>query len=286
MDDKILEQLTKIADALTEISEHSQGVVNLETDYSAAGFVWDANDEYLRPLKQINSIDLELLQHIDLQKQILIDNSMQFAQNLTANNVLLWGARGMGKSSLTKAVYLHVAKQYPQLKLVEIHREDISSLTLLMRQLSLRKERFILYCDDLSFDIGDDSYKSLKAILEGGLEGKPDNIVFYATSNRRHLLPREMIENEQANAINVRDTIDEKVSLSDRFGLWVGFHNSTQTQYLNMISTYVKFYKIKIPQGDLRKQALEWSVTRGGRTGRVAWQFITNLAGQLGQRIE
>ncbi len=279
MDNTIVEQLERIANLL-EVK-----TVKPKTDFSASGFVWEAEDGYLRPLAKINAVELGLLLHIDAQKQTLLDNSLQFAKKLTANNVLLWGARGMGKSSLTKAVFLHIAKDYPELKLVEIHREDIGSLNLLMRQLAKRNEQFILYCDDLSFDSGDDSYKSLKTVLEGGLEGKPDNIIFYATSNRRHLLPREMIENEQANAINVRDVIDEKVSLSDRFGLWVGFHNSTQSEYLAMIGSYIEHYKLEIDKDEWRKLALEWAAARGGRTGRVAWQFINNLAGKLGCKI-
>lgn len=285
VNNKILAQLSDISASLKQLADAQKTAKKPVTDYSVSGFVWDSDTEYLRPLARINAVDIDLLKFIDYQKQILTENTRQFAKNLTANNVLLWGARGMGKSSLTKAVYGLISAEHPTLKLVEIHREDIGSLPLLMRQLAMRDERFILYCDDLSFDIGDNSYKSLKAVLEGGLEGKPDNIIFYATSNRRHLLPREMIENEQANAINVRDTIDEKVSLSDRFGLWIGFHNPTQTEYLGMVSHYCAHYGLDIKADDLRRQALEWSTTRGGRTGRVAWQFITNLAGKMGVKI-
>ncbi|MBL1420299.1 MAG: ATP-binding protein [Alphaproteobacteria bacterium] len=283
--EELLSQLTDVAQSLKQIAEQQKTVTKLVTDYSGNGFVWEADEQYLRPLAKINAIDIELLRNIDYQKQVLTDNTRQFAKGLTANNVLLWGARGMGKSSLTKAVYELIGAEYAELKLVEIHREDISSLPLLMRQLAERDERFILYCDDLSFDAGDDSYKSLKAILEGGLEGKAENVIFYATSNRRHLLPREMIENEQANAINVRDTIDEKVSLSDRFGLWVGFHNPSQTEYLGMVSNYAAHFGFDITDEKLRRAALEWAASRGGRTGRVAWQFITNLAGQLGVKL-
>lgn len=283
--EQLLGQLSEIAASLKIIAQAQKTDVKPVTDYAASGFVWEADGEYLRPLQRINSLNIDLLKYIDHQKKIILENTRQFAQELTANNVLLWGARGMGKSSLTKAVFEKVSDDYPDLKLVEIHREDIDSLPLLMRQLSTRAERFILYCDDLSFDAGDNSYKSLKGVLEGGLEGKPENIVFYATSNRRHLLPREMIENEQANAINVRDTIDEKVSLSDRFGLWVGFHNPTQTEYLGMIDTYSQHFGFEISAEELRKQAIEWAATRGGRSGRVAWQFVTNLAGQLGVKL-
>lgn len=285
INEQILAQLSDVADSLKQIAETQKIAKKPETDYSANGFVWEAEDEYLRPLAKINAIDIELLRNIEYQKQVLTDNTRQFAKGLTANNVLLWGARGMGKSSLTKAVYGLIGAEYDDLKLVEIHREDISSLTQLMRQLAVRDERFILYCDDLSFDAGDDSYKSLKAILEGGLEGKAENIIFYATSNRRHLLPREMIENEQANAINVRDTIDEKVSLSDRFGLWVGFHNPSQSEYLGMVGHYSAHYGFAVSDEELRREALEWAASRGGRTGRVAWQFITNFAGKLGVKL-
>ncbi|PCI88353.1 MAG: AAA family ATPase [Hyphomicrobiales bacterium] len=283
--EELLSQLTDVAQSLKQIAEQQKTTPKMVTDYSGNGFIWEAEEQYLRPLAKINAIDIELLRNIDYQKQVLTDNTRQFAKGLTANNVLLWGARGMGKSSLTKAVYELIGAEYAELKLVEIHREDISSLPLLMRQLAARDERFILYCDDLSFDAGDDSYKSLKAILEGGLEGKAENVIFYATSNRRHLLPREMIENEQANAINVRDTIDEKVSLSDRFGLWVGFHNPSQTEYLGMVHNYSAHYGFEIADEELRRAALEWAASRGGRTGRVAWQFITNLAGQLGVKL-
>lgn len=283
--EELLGQLTDVAKSLKQIAEQQKTAAKTKTDYSANGFIWEADEEYLRPLTKINAIDIGLLRNIDYQKQVLCDNTRQFAKGLTANNVLLWGARGMGKSSLTKAVYGLIGAEYTNLKLVEIHREDISSLPLLMRQLAARDERFILYCDDLSFDAGDDSYKSLKAVLEGGLEGKAENVIFYATSNRRHLLPREMIENEQANAINVRDTIDEKVSLSDRFGLWVGFHNPTQTEYLGMVSHYSAHFGFDITDEELRRAALEWAASRGGRTGRVAWQFITNLAGQMGVKL-
>ncbi|MBL1240401.1 MAG: ATP-binding protein [OCS116 cluster bacterium] len=283
--EELLGQLTDVAKSLKQIAEQQKTAAKTKTDYNANGFIWEADEEYLRPLTKINAIDIGLLRNIDYQKQVLCDNTRQFAKGLTANNVLLWGARGMGKSSLTKAVYGLIGAEYTNLKLVEIHREDISSLPLLMRQLAARDERFILYCDDLSFDAGDDSYKSLKAVLEGGLEGKAENVIFYATSNRRHLLPREMIENEQANAINVRDTIDEKVSLSDRFGLWVGFHNPTQTEYLGMVNNYSAHFGFDIADEELRRAALEWAASRGGRTGRVAWQFITNLAGQMGVKL-
>jgi len=225
-------------------------------------------------------------------RDTLLANTQNFARGLPANNALLWGSRGMGKSSLVKAVHAEVSARRSAtasglpLKLVEIHREDIASLPRCLSHLRGRPERFILFCDDLSFDADDTSYKSLKAVLEGGIEGRPQNVVFYATSNRRHLMPREMMDNERATAINPGEAVEEKVSLSDRFGLWIGFHNCSQADYLDMVQAYAGYYKLSFPPDHLRAEALEWAMTRGSRSGRVAWQYIQDLAGRLGQRLE
>ncbi len=221
-------------------------------------------------------------------RDILIDNTERFARGLPANNVLLWGARGMGKSSLVKASHaaINASGATTPLKLIEIHREDIDTLPRLLATLKDAPFAFIVFCDDLSFDQDDTSYKSLKAALDGGVEGRPDNVIFYATSNRRHLLPRDMIENERSTAINPSEAVEEKVSLSDRFGLWLGFHKCSQDEYLEMIEGYAAHYGLKVEPDELRRDALEWATTRGARSGRVAWQFITNLAGRLGQRLE
>ena len=223
-------------------------------------------------------------------RDILVDNTERFAAGLPANNVLLWGARGMGKSSLVKAVHarinLALEKGKAPLKLIEIHREDIETLPALMGLLRDRPERFILFCDDLSFDHDDTSYKSLKAALEGGVEGRPANVIFYATSNRRHLLPRDMIDNERSTAINPSEAVEEKVSLSDRFGLWLGFHKCSQDEYLEMIDGYARYHGLDIDADRLRAEALEWATTRGSRSGRVAWQFTQDLAGRLGQPLK
>lgn len=250
-------------------------------------FVWRANPPGLEPVSKVNRVDLSLLRGIDLTRDQLLENTRRFAKGLPANNALLWGARGMGKSSLVKAAHKTVnAEVDGLLKVIEIHREDISSLPALMAL--LRKEpafRFIVFCDDLSFDAQDTSYKSLKAALDGGLEGRPENVLFYATSNRRHLLPRDMIENERSTAINPSEAVQEKVSLSDRFGLWLGFHNCSQDEFFAMLEGYAKHYGLKISTEDLHAAAVEWSVTRGARSGRVAWQLIQDLAGKLGQKL-
>ena len=243
-------------------------------------FVWDADAGTPRPVRRVNRVPIDLIRGVDRARDQLIDNTRRFAGGLPANNVLLWGARGMGKSSLVKAV--HAACDDGELKLIEIHREDIGTLPHLLGMLAERPERFLLFCDDLSFDHDDGSYKSLKAVLEGGVEGRPANVVFYATSNRRHLLPRDMMENERSTAINPSEAAEEKVSLSDRFGLWLGFHKCDQDTYLDMVRGYARHYDLPIEEDDLRARALEWSATRGGRSGRVAWQFITALAGELG----
>ena len=261
------------------------------SDLTAADcFVWSAELGALEPVKRVNRVDITLIKSVDRVRDILVENTRRFARGLPANNVLLWGARGMGKSSLVKAahaaVYAEIAGSEPTLKLIEIHREDISSLPKLLGILKGAPYRFILFCDDLSFDHDDASYKSLEAALDGGVEGRPENVVFYATSNRRHLLPRDMIENERSTAINPAEAVEEKVSLSDRFGLWLGFHKCSQDDYLEMIEGYTRYFGLKVDPEELRRDALEWATTRGSRSGRVAWQFIQDLAGRLGQRLE
>jgi predicted AAA+ superfamily ATPase len=227
---------------------------------------------------------MSLLKGIDRVRDLLVENTERFARGLPANNALLWGARGMGKSSLVKVAHAAVGAAHPAagLRLIEIHREDIESLPELMAMLRPARQRFIVFCDDLSFDADDTSYKSLKTMLEGGIEGRPDNVIFYATSNRRHLLAREMVENERSTAINPGEAVEEKVSLSDRFGLWLGFHRCSQDEYLAMVEGYVSRYRIPIAGDELRREALEWATTRGARSGRVAWQYVQDLAGRLG----
>jgi predicted AAA+ superfamily ATPase len=253
-------------------------------DFEAAdAFVWQPAGRRLQPVPKVNRVDIGLLKGIERARDILTENTERFARGLPANNVLLWGARGMGKSSLVKAAHgaINAAGGTP-LKLVEIHREDIETLPDLMAIVRASKYRFILFCDDLSFDHDDTSYKSLKAALEGGVEGRPENVVFYATSNRRHLLPRDMMENERSTAINPGEAVEEKVSLSDRFGLWLGFHKCSQDEYLDMVRGYVRHFGLKIEDPALVADALEWSTTRGARSGRVAWQYVQDLAGRLG----
>jgi predicted AAA+ superfamily ATPase len=254
----------------------------------ADAFVWHP-DGRLSPVPRVSRVDLGLLKGIDRMRDILMENTERFANGLPANNALLWGARGMGKSSLVKAAHASInvdRKPADRLKLIEIHREDIESLPPLMDLLRGSDFRFIVFCDDLSFDGNDASYKSLKAVLEGGIEGRPDNVILYATSNRRHLLAREMIENERSTAINPGDAVEEKVSLSDRFGLWLGFHRCSQDEYLAMVKGYCGHFGIKLAEDELEREALEWSTTRGSRSGRVAWQFTQELAGRLGVRIK
>jgi uncharacterized protein len=251
---------------------------------SAEAFVWHPNGSRLAPVARINRVDMSLLKGIDRVRDLLIENTERFARGLPANNALLWGARGMGKSSLVKAAQASIGAQHPEagLRLIEIHREDIESLPDLMALLRPAPQRFIVFCDDLSFDGDDTSYKSLKTMLEGGIEGRPDNVIFYATSNRRHLLAREMVENERSTAINPGEAVEEKVSLSDRFGLWLGFHRCSQDEYLAMVEGYISRYRIPADGDELRREALEWATTRGARSGRVAWQYIQDLAGRLG----
>jgi uncharacterized protein len=254
----------------------------------ADAFVWHPNGR-LAPVPRVSRVDLGLLKGIDRMRDILIENTVRFADGLPANNALLWGARGMGKSSLVKATHASInasRKPAARLKLIEIHREDIESLPALMDLLRISSFRFIVFCDDLSFDGNDASYKSLKAVLEGGIEGRPDNVILYATSNRRHLLARDMIENERSTAINPGDAVEEKVSLSDRFGLWLGFHRCSQDEYLAMVNGYCVHFGIKLAGEELEREALEWATTRGSRSGRVAWQFTQELAGRLGVRLK
>ncbi|PIE11234.1 MAG: AAA family ATPase [Rhodobacterales bacterium] len=256
-------------------------------DFAAASaFVWHASPDRLEPVEKVSRVDLNLLLGIERSRDTLLDNTRRFAEGLPANNALLWGARGMGKSSLVKAIHGRLSAQHPGLKLVEVLREDLPSIGRCLDLLRGRAERFILFCDDLSFSHDDAHYKSLKAVLDGGIEGRPENVVLYATSNRRHLMPRDMIENERGSAINPSEAVEEKVSLSDRFGLWLGFHACDQDQFLSMIDGYCDAYGIDIAPDDLRAQAVEWQATRGGRSGRVAWQFFTDLAGRHGVRLD
>jgi uncharacterized protein len=255
-----------------------------DVDLAAAdAFVWEAQAQQLRPVAEVAGVPLELLVGIDRVRDILLANTERFAAGRPANNALLWGARGMGKSSLIKAIHGRINRARPNaLVLIEIHREEIDSLPRLLHRLARAERRYLLFCDDLSFDLGDTSYKSLKAVLEGGIDGRPDNVLFYATSNRRHLMPRAMIENERSTAIHPGEAIEEKVSLSDRFGLWLGFHPCSQDDYLAMVDGYVRHFGLSMAPGALRREALEWAQTRGARSGRVAWQFVQDLAGRNG----
>ncbi|MFQ6552869.1 ATP-binding protein [Aestuariibius insulae] len=272
--------LERIADALDRMSPPAAEAPDFE---SAEAFVWQTAPDRLEPVAQVNRIDLALLVGIDRARDTLLGNTERFAEGLPANNALLWGARGMGKSSLVKAV--HGALSETGLKLVEVHREDLPSIGRCLALLRGRAERFVMYCDDLSFSQDDAHYKSLKAVLDGGIEGRPENVILYATSNRRHLMPRDMIENERGSAINPSEAVEEKVSLSDRFGLWLGFHSCDQDAYLQMIRGYCDAYGIEIADDDLRAEAIEWQATRGSRSGRVAWQFFTDLAARRGVRV-
>ena len=286
-DEHLLARLDQIADALSRLAPPAP----LKPDFAAASaFVWQTHPEALLPIKKVSRVPIGLLQGIGHVRDLLVKNTELFANGLPANNVLLWGARGMGKSSLVKAAHASVregmSKGKADLKLVEIHREDITSLPRCLAQLRDSEHRFIVFCDDLSFDASDTTYKSLKAVLEGGIEGRPANVLFYATSNRRHLLPRDMMENERGTAINPGEAVEEKVSLSDRFGLWLGFHNCSQDDYLAMVNGYAAHYGLDADPAELRRASLEWSVTRGARSGRVAWQFIQDLAGRLGKVMD
>ena len=276
------QDLTHRLDKLIAILERWAPARRAEPDFDAASaFLWHASPPRFAPVPRVSRVDIALLKGIDANRDRLLENTERFAAGLPANNALLWGARGMGKSSLVKAVHAAI----PGLKLVEIHREDIGSLPDMMGFLRPSPHRFVILCDDLSFDAGETSYKSLKAALDGGVEGRPDNVIFYATSNRRHILSREMVENERGTAINPGDAVEEKVSLSDRFGLWLGFHRCSQDEYLAMVNGYCNAYGIAVEPDELKRQALEWATTRGARSGRVAWQFIHDLAGRQGIRI-
>ena len=280
--------LDRIAEALERLAPAASSSDALD---SAEAFVWHAESGTLSAVPKVSRVEFKLLQGISRQGDILLENTRRFARGLPANNALLWGARGMGKSSLIKAVHARVNEEaasngHGPLALVEIHREDVPSLPRLLKILRGASRHCVLFCDDLSFDDADTSYKSLKAVLEGGIEGRPGNVLFYATSNRRHLMPRDMIENERSTAIHASEAVEEKVSLSDRFGLWLGFHNCDQDTYFAMIEGYAQHYDLAMPLEQLRAEAKEWSITRGGRSGRVAWQYIQDLAGRLGRRIE
>jgi predicted AAA+ superfamily ATPase len=283
-DIEFLPLLRRIADALERGAPAAPRAPDLT---EADAFVWHADTLWLEPVEEVNRIEIGLLKGIEHQRDILLDNTRRFASGLPANNALLWGARGTGKSSLVKAVHAAVNAERPRaLVLVEIHREDIPSLPRLLGLLRESERRCVLFCDDLSFDGEDTAYKSLKAVLEGGIEGRPVNVVFYATSNRRHLMPRDMIENERSTAINPAEAVEEKVSLSDRFGLWLGFHVCDQETYFAIVAGYARRYGLELPAEELRAQANEWAITRGARSGRVAWQFIQDLAGRLGKRLD
>ncbi|SEE00683.1 hypothetical protein SAMN05444161_4610 [Rhizobiales bacterium GAS191] len=290
VDAHAVKALERIAAALERLAPAPVITADLT---AADAFLWRSDLKRLEPVLHVNRVELPLLKGIDQARDLLLDNTERFARDLPANNALLWGARGMGKSSLVKAVHAEINKRSAaqsggrRLKLVEIHREDIEALPLLMGLLRADPHQILVFCDDLSFDAGDASYKSLKAVLEGGIEGRPGNVLFYATSNRRHLLPRDMMENERSTAINPGEAVEEKVSLSDRFGLWLGFHKCGQDEYLAMVDGYVAYFdfNLKIDTKQVHAEALEWATTRGARSGRVAWQFVQDLAGRSGVRI-
>jgi predicted AAA+ superfamily ATPase len=287
---------TEVFERIAEALERLAPAPPAAPDFAAAdAFIWHPDQRKLAPVPRVNRVDMALLKGIDRMRDILVENTERFARGLPANNALLWGARGMGKSSLVKAAHAAVnaalaskdgmTGSTARLILVEIHREDIESLPDLMSLLRGAPYRFLVFCDDLSFDAEDTSYKSLKAVLEGGIEGRPANVILYATSNRRHLMARDMIENERASAINPGEAVEEKVSLSDRFGLWLGFHRCSQDEFLAMVEGYVRHYGVPVERETLRREALEWATTRGSRSGRVAWQFVQDLAGRLGVKL-
>jgi uncharacterized protein len=283
MDQDLKATLSRIVEALDRLAPSAPASADIT---AAEAYVWHAAGHRLEAVPRVNRVELDLLMGVDRQKETLLDNTRRFAKGLPANNALLWGSRGAGKSSIVKAVHAHVNREMGgppgPLALVEIHREDIPSLPALLGMIRHSERRFLVFCDDLSFDGQDAAYKSLKAVLEGGIEGRPDNVVFYATSNRRHLMPRDMIENERATAINPSEATEEKVSLSDRFGLWLGFHNCDQDTFFAMVDGYAASMQLPIETDALHAEAIEWSMTRGARSGRVAWQFIQDLAGRLG----
>jgi len=276
--------LQRIAQGIERLGPQPEPKIDVK---DADAYTWNAESKDLIPVPQTQHLDLKLLKGIDEVRDTLLANTLQFAKGYSANNALLWGARGMGKSSLVKAIHAHINKQIPKsVVLVEIHREDIKTMPQLIQALrGWVIRRFILFCDDLSFDGSDHTYKSLKTVLEGGIEGRPDHILFYATSNRRHLMPREMIENERSTAIHPGEAVEEKISLSDRFGLWLGFHACSQDTYLSIVESYARHFKLYITPEALQEQALLWSNTRGSRSGRVAWQCIQDIAGRLGKQV-
>jgi predicted AAA+ superfamily ATPase len=283
--ERVAATLERATAALERLAPPTEAAIPVE---QGEAFVWHSETARLEVVRRINRLDLALLRGIDRQRDILLENTRRFARGLPANNALLWGARGMGKSSLVKAVHGAVNRELVRedtLALVEIHREDIPSLPKLLGVLRASRRRCILFCDDLSFDGQDAAYKSLKAVLEGGIEGRPDNVLFYATSNRRHLMPRDMIENERATAIHGGEAVEEKVSLSDRFGLWLGFHACDQDTFFAIIEGYAAAFGLDLPREQLHKDAIEWSVSRGARSGRVAWQYIQDLAGRSGKPL-
>ncbi|GAB5511564.1 MAG: ATP-binding protein [Hyphomicrobiales bacterium] len=280
-----LDVLTRIANALDRLAPPALSPLDLNR---ADAFVWQADRLALLPVPSLAALPLDLLKGINRSRDTLQDNTQRFADGLAANNALLWGARGMGKSSLVKSIHAHInqgREGTSRLKLIEVHREDIGSMPVLLGLIRQTEHRVIVFCDDLSFDAGETTYKSLKAALEGGLEGRPDNVLFYATSNRRHLLPRDMIDNESGSAINPGDAVEEKVSLSDRFGLWLGFHKCSQDEYLAMVDAYHQHFGLPGEPSGLHRDALEWSTTRGSRSGRVAWQFFQDAAGRAGRSL-
>ena len=278
----LIERSTKSLEKLSKLNNESK--INITSEN---GYLWSAENFSLIPVKTINAIDIDLLKGIDHTKSILIENTKQFSSGYPANNVLLWGARGMGKSSLVKSVHREISlkNKKKRLILIEIYRDDIKTLPLLISQLNSYDHRFIIYCDDLSFNENENNYKSLKTVLDGGIMERSHNIIFYATSNRRHLMPRSMIENESSTSISPSESVEEKISLSDRFGLWLGFYQCSQSDYLDIVNTYASYYKFKIDDNELKNLAIEWSVTRGSRSGRVAWQFIQDLAGKQKNKL-
>ena len=281
INDKILSLIERSTKALEKISKvKNENKIKISNEN---GYLWSAENFQLTPVKKINSINIDLLKGIDQTKSILLENTKQFSQGFPANNVLLWGARGMGKSSLVKSIHSEISlqKNKNRLILIEIYRDDIKTLPLLISQLNNYEHRFIIYCDDLSFNDNENNYKSLKTVLDGGIMERSQNIIFYATSNRRHLMARSMIENENSTAISPSESAEEKISLSDRFGLWLGFYQCSQDEYLIIVNSYANYFKLNITDKELKDLAIEWSVTRGSRSGRVAWQFIQDLAGKL-----
>ena len=278
---KIEQNLNRIASSL----EHNNKTHIKKIDDTKSVFIWEAEQKYLRAIEQINAIDLSLLRGIENQIQILFDNTLSFSKGYQANNALLWGAKGAGKSSLVKSVFDRINKKNQNLKLIEINREDLQTLPQLLSYIRSLKNQYILYCDDLSFSKNDIQFKFLKSVLEGGVEGKPENVIFYATSNIRHLISNDISDNSFSNAISPSDNLNETISLSDRFGLWIGFHNIDQNNYVSIVENYLNYYDIKDSNMDFKMLALQWSKVRGSQSGRVAWQFVIDIAGKLGKQI-